>query len=518
MIDAVDLRPEPGPHADHQVHPSIRTPTRESPRTGPVPDARQSDRSDPLGLAGGPVTPTPFPDHGIRRELRRIATLLALTPLIFVLAGETPKLLRSPLTIGYGSLVLLVTIVLIYVAYAHYEDPSLVTLSQRPGNLADFPVLPAQPRVSFLLAVKDEVANIETCVRSIVDSDYRPMQIIVVDDGSTDGTSEVLDRLAERFDFLVVHLRRNVGKKNALVQAAVHADGDVFAFTDSDCRLAPDAVRRCVEAMLRHPELGAVSGHTRAMNATESLLSRVQDVWYEGQFRIAKGAESTFGSVTCVSGPLAVFRREAILNYLPAWAGDRFLGGEFRFATDRQLTGYVLGQRWIGRRIKQRYATSAFVGEIDYPELEWRVGYVQAAKVWTTVPARFRPFLRQQVRWKKSFVRNVFFSGRFMWRRGAASALLYYGHVLWVLIAPVMAVRHLIWAPLNGLWFLMVLYLCGISVKGTAWAIAFKVDNPGSTAWRYRPLMSLLSAVVLSWLLPYSLATIRRDVWIRGSR
>jgi len=51
-----------------------------------------------------------------------------------------------------------------------------------------------------------------------------------------------------------------------------------------------------------------------------------------------------FGSVSCVSGPLAGFRREAIWNYFPAWAADSFLGREFRFATDRQLTGYVLGQ------------------------------------------------------------------------------------------------------------------------------------------------------------------------------
>jgi cellulose synthase/poly-beta-1,6-N-acetylglucosamine synthase-like glycosyltransferase len=473
---------------------------------------------DEPGGERGAVSRNPFLDRGIRREIRRIGTLFALTPLVFILASETPKLLRSPLTVGYGALVLLVTIVLIYVAYAHYEDPSQVTLSQRPRNLAEFPPLPVRPRVSFLLAVKDEVANIEACVRSIVDSDYRPMQLIVVDDASTDGTSKILDQLSVEVGLLVLHLDRNVGKKHALVQAAGYADGEVFAFTDSDCLLAPDAVRRCVQALVRHPELGAVSGHTRAMNADESLLSRVQDVWYEGQFRVAKGAESTFGSVTCVSGPLAVFRREAIRNYLPAWAGDRFLGGEFRFATDRQLTGYVLGQRWIGRRLKARYPRSAFVTEVDYPELEWRVGYVHAARVWTVVPARIRPFLRQQVRWKKSFVRNLFFTGGFIWRRGTAAALLYYGHVLWVLIAPLMAIRHLVWAPLHGLWPLMVLYLCGIAVKGTAWAIAFKVDNPSSTAWRYRPLMSLLSALVLSWLLPYAVATIRRGVWARGSR
>jgi hypothetical protein len=46
--------------------------------------------------------------------------------------------------------------------------------------------------------------------------------------------------------------------------------------------------------------------------------------------------------------------------------------------------------------------------------------------------------------------------------------------------------------------------------------VAYRLDHPGSTRWRYRPLMSLISSVALSWLLVYSLATIRRGVWSRS--
>jgi cellulose synthase/poly-beta-1,6-N-acetylglucosamine synthase-like glycosyltransferase len=369
-----------------------------------------------------------------------------------------------------------------------------------------------------VVAVKDEVDDIELCVRSIAASSYRRIEVIVVDDGSTDGTSEVLDRLATELSIQVVHLERNVGKKNALVRGAELATGDIIAFSDSDCYLAADALERCVVALVAHPELGAVSGHARASNADESLLTRAQDVWYEGQFRVAKAAEAVFGTVTCVSGPLAVFRREAILNYLPAWAGDRFLGGEFRFATDRQLTGYVLCQKWAGRKLKRRYAKSPFVQHENYPERDWRVGYVESAKVWTTVPARVSPFMKQQIRWKKSFIRNLFFTGAHMWRRGLMPSALYYGHALWVAVAPIMAIRHLVWAPMKGLWFLTLLYLCGVVLKGVTWGLAFKLDNRTSTRWRYRPLMSLISSLILAWLLPYSLLTIRRGVWSRGAR
>lgn len=65
-----------------------------------------------------------------------------------------------------------------------------------------------------------------------------------------------------------------------------------------------------------------------ALNADSTLLTKVQDTWYEGSFRVVKAAESSVGSVTCVSGPLAVFRRDAIWNYLPAWANDPLLGAE----------------------------------------------------------------------------------------------------------------------------------------------------------------------------------------------
>ena len=177
----------------------------------------------------------------------------------------------------------------------------------------------------------------------------------------------------------------------------------------------------------------------------------------------------------------------------------------------------MLGQRWVGADLKEANRGSHFVDEVDHPERRWRVGYVRSAAVWTNVPERPRAFLKQQIRWKKSFIRNLFFTGRFMWRRGPGPAFLYYGHGLWVLAAPVMAVRHLVWAPTHAAWMLTALYLAGVLVKGCAWGLAYLADHPGTTRWRYRPLMSLISSVVLSWLLVYSMFTIRRGIWSRSA-
>jgi cellulose synthase/poly-beta-1,6-N-acetylglucosamine synthase-like glycosyltransferase len=455
-------------------------------------------------------------EPGVRRGVRRLVVLVCLVPLLALLARQVPRFVEDPILLSYGMSVLLGTIVLFYLAYTRYDDPADPRFAEVP-NTADAPPLSAVPSVTLLVAVMNEIDVIERCVRSMVGSDYPDLEVVVVDDASTDGTAERLTELAAELGFTLVALPANRGKKHALVEGARRAHGEVIGFTDSDCVLAPDALRRCVAALVAHPGLGAVSGHARALNADQSLLTKVQDTWYEGSFRVAKAAEATQGTVTCVSGPLAVFRRDAIWNYLPAWAADRFLGGEFRFATDRQLTGYVLGQRWVGQSLKQAHRGSPFVEEQNFPEREWRVGYVRSAQVWTVVPAGARAFMRQQVRWKKSFVRNVCFTGRFMWRRGIGPSALYYGHVLWVLMAPFMAVRHLVWAPMHGLWMLSALYIGGVTVKGLAWGVAYAVDHRGSTRWRYRPLMSLMSSVVLSWVLLYSLLTIRRGIWARQS-
>ena len=304
-------------------------------------------------------------------------------------------------------------------------------------------------------------------------------------------------------------------KKQALVYAARQARGSIFMFTDSDCIVAADAISICVGVFRGDPNIGAVSGHARALNRQASWLTRLQDVWYDGQFAVNRAAESSFSSVTCVSGPLAAFRREAIVNYLPAWADDEFLGQPFLFATDRQLTAYVLGQRHIGARLKARHADDPLVLERDYPPRDWKIQYVKSARVWTNVPTTTRKFLRQQVRWKKSFIRNVAFNGPWMWRRGIGPALLYYGHVLWVAAAvdglSASGVAAAAWRLSPD---------CALSrrrcLQGSRLGGCVPHREPTGPGWLYRPFVTLLSCVVLSWLIVWAALTVRKPVWARG--
>ena len=446
------------------------------------------------------------------RSARRTLTLLGLFPLSIILAVKGAHLVGDPILNAYGIAVLVSTMALMYVAFVHYRDPAEDAMASAGPTRSDGTT--PWPSVSVLVAVHDEIGVIEACVDSLVGIDYPDIEVIVVDDASTDGTAEFLEELAARRQFQLIKLATNVGKKRALTTGVRHSRGEILMFTDSDCIVAPDVAHRLVAAFLDDPELGALSGHARASNAGTNLLTRVQDVWYDGQFGVAKAAESVYGSVTCVSGPLAAFRREAIVSYLPAWANDRFAGREFRFATDRQLTGYVLCEPWAGEQLKEKYAFDPLVDRTQ-PVRRWKVGYVRSARVGTAVPSTVRAFVKQQVRWKKSFIRNLFFTGRHYWRRGAVPAAFFYGHALWVIVAPFMVFRHLVWLPAHGATFVTFLYLTGVFLKGSMWAVAYRVQNPNDSRWIYRPLMSVLSAVCLAWLLPYSALTIRRGVWAR---
>jgi cellulose synthase/poly-beta-1,6-N-acetylglucosamine synthase-like glycosyltransferase len=217
-----------------------------------------------------------------------------------------------------------------------------------------------------------------------------------------------------------------------------------------------------------------------------------------------------------VSGPLAAFRRAAVFNYIPAWMNDTFLGQEFKFATDRTLTGFVLGGESVGEKLKQQYSRSVFVVQENHRPKAWKVVYCKSAKALTIVPDNFKAFMRQQVRWKKSFIRNTFFTGSFYWRKPFIPALYYYLHVVFVVAGPFIAFRHLLYLPLYGNWLGAFLYLGGIVLVGFLFGLAYRLENKQCHRWIYRPFMSLLSTLVLSWLIFYSALTIKKSSWARG--
>ncbi|MFP5212630.1 MAG: glycosyltransferase [Acidobacteriota bacterium] len=131
--------------------------------------------------------------------------------------------------------------------------------------LRDMPLAESFPRVSVLIAARNEERNVEQALRSVLSQDYPDYEVIVVDDRSTDRTGEILDEISRAHPVLrVVHLKELpsgwLGKNHALHDAALHASGEYLLFTDADVVMDPTtlsrAVRRMEEKGLDHLTLG----------------------------------------------------------------------------------------------------------------------------------------------------------------------------------------------------------------------------------------------------------------------
>lgn len=131
----------------------------------------------------------------------------------------------------------------------------LVRLARRTPNLRDAPVARGR-RVSVIIPARNEAAIIQTVLASILASDYEPLEVIVVDDRSTDETAELVARVAS--GDTRVRLVRGAelppgwfGKPWACHQGARAATGDLLLFTDADTRHAPELLGRAVGALQR---------------------------------------------------------------------------------------------------------------------------------------------------------------------------------------------------------------------------------------------------------------------------
>ncbi len=414
----------------------------------------------------------------------------------------------------YGVFITLVLFINFYYAIFKYRDPS-VEARKKINRELKRGIEPRMPLVSCMVAVFNEEKLVEQCILSLINQTYVNKEIIFVNDGSTDRTAEILDKYANTGKIKVIH-QENAGKKRALGAAMRESSGEIFAFSDSDSTWAKDAIENIVPVFVVYDDVGGVSGHFRLKNADVNMLTKAQDTWIEGQFSIRKAFESHFGVVTCISGPLATFRREAIYNYIAAWEQDAFLGQEFRFATDRTLTGYVLGSEYIGKKILEKYKDEDCVKKNNYGQRNWKVVYSKSAKSWTVLPDNFKSLFKQHARWKKSFIRNTFFTGAFYWQKAFIPAVVYYLHVVFVIVGPFIAFRHLIYLPIRGDIISAILYIAGIVFVGFLFGLAYRLENKDCGRWMYRPIMSLLSTLVLSWIIFYSVATIKKMVWHRG--
>ncbi len=348
------------------------------------------------------------------------------------------------------------------------------------------------PSVSIIVPCFNEEEWIEKTIRGCLNQRYPEdkLEVIVVDDGSTDNSVAVLRAVKEKVadevgDRLVLHVfDHNQGKRHALAAGSRMAHGEVVVFVDSDSFLEPDAVLKIVQP-LKNSRIGAVTGRCEVENKWTNFLTKMQAVRYFIGFRIFKAAESIFDVVTCLSGPLAAYRKDVLMRYLDEWVDQKFLGQPATFGDDRSLTNFVL---------HSHYAV-----------------YQHTAVTHTIVPSTYWKFYKQQMRWKRSWLRESLRACKFMWYKEPFMAISFYLGMLLPILAPVVVLRAFVFMPVAyGIYPIM--YLAGVFLMSMMMCTSYLLIKR-SNLWIYGIPFCFFYLFVLLWQIVWALLTFWYSGW-----
>jgi hyaluronan synthase len=374
--------------------------------------------------------------------------------------------------------------------------------------------------VSVIIPVYNQEPLIEKVIDAILESTYDNLEIVAVNDGSKDGTADKLDAIAKRHPQVKVIHQLNGGKRTAVATGFYAARGDFLVLIDSDSIVDKYAIEEFMKVFKANPKVGGIVGNGKVLNADKNLLTKCQDVWYDYAFNIHKTAESTFGTVLCLSGCLAAYRRETIADFVPLWAKDKVQYGD-----DRNLTTYAIATPWARGQLAPvtnkllksmaSYDDAEDRGLTAHTISEWETAYVPTAVVYTEVPDNFKTYYRQQTRWKKGYLRSTFYISAFFWQKHPVMALLFYLEFMSAFIAPLIIFSIFVYGPLvfHAYWF-PVAYLVSQVIIGFAAGLDYKFRDPTSKHWMYKPVMNLMSALVLPWVLFPAIRGFKKNGWL----
>jgi hyaluronan synthase len=347
-----------------------------------------------------------------------------------------------------------------------------------------------EPTITFVIPCKNEEAAIERTISNCFAADYPAdkVEVIVVNDGSTDGTIGVLRRLEHTYPTLVVvDWKENKGKRHGMAEGFKRATGEIAIQLDSDSFIEPSSIRHLVRPFAT-PSIGAVCAHADPLNADDNLLTKMQSAYYFMSFRILKAAESTFLTVFCCSGCSSAYRKSVVLPIIGTWLGERFLGKPITWGDDRALTNWVL--------------------RLGYDTI-----YSDKAQARTIVPTSLKQFLKQQVRWKKGwFVNSLLIAGFILRDRPFVAVTYFLPLILVTLMTPFMAVKAILYGPLVA-HTLPVTYFFGVLLMATIVMLYYRWISRDNKYWPFVLLWAAFNSLVLSTILFYAVLRLNDRGW-----
>jgi hyaluronan synthase len=353
----------------------------------------------------------------------------------------------------------------------------------------------ALPSVTVVVPAYNEGAMVRVSLLSALENRYpsEKLEILAIDDGSTDDTWEHIQAVARAFPGRVTPIKqpKNGGKREALRTGFERAKGEFIVTVDSDSQLEPDALRNIVAPMVADARVAAVAGKVLVLNRYENLFTRFLSARFFVTFDLLRAAQSRFGAVLCTPGALSAYRTSGVRAVLNDWATQTFLGAPCTIGEDRALNTWLL-------------------------RLGHRAVYQSNAIVRTVMPTDFKRITKMMTRWERGNIREDFVMLPVLatsWRREdrfwptfeILLELMQYpaGYVAFAL-----SLNHF-WQQPGDLARVAVSLGVGALIQSL-----YALRSERSTDFVYGVGYAFWAFVGLQWISPYSFLTLRDGRWM----
>ena len=349
---------------------------------------------------------------------------LAVVLLLVILTGVSGLIYSWSIPVdfhSFGMMFFLFFIIGLIIRYGFLLGASFLQFLSKPPPAPD-----VWPKVSVILPAYNEGLVIESALDSLLTLDYPRLEIVVVDDGSSDDTFVKAMRYMRRFGEARVRVirQKNGGKSKALNTGLLHAHGEFVLCMDGDSSLSQQGLRKAV-SYFADPGVGAVAGNIKVRNRRR-LLGALQALEYIEGLNLVRRAQAHFNAVGIIPGPFGVFRRSALIE----------LGGyeHDTFAEDCDITIKLLGRGW-------------------------KTCYESSAIAYTEAPSSLLDLIKQRYRWTRGILQVL------LKQRGLLGQLKDKPRasiILWCL-----AFEGLVWPVINvlGLTFFAVFICQGVLME-----------------------------------------------------
>ena len=242
-------------------------------------------------------------------------------------------------------------------------------LDRRPTRVA----LEKYPPLTILIAAYNEASIIAKTLRSIALQDYpAPLEVLVIDDGSSDATAAIVADEMTRYPWLkLLRVLKNGGKAKALNLGLAHANNQLIVTLDADSYLYADSLKSIVERYFGDPpNTKVVAGTVLVQNSRESWITRAQEWDYFHGIAAIKRVQSLYQGTLVAQGAFSLYDKPTLIEVggWPDCVGE-----------DIVLTWAILNRGY-------------------------RVGHCEDACVFTNVPATLKQFSRQRQRWSRGMI------------------------------------------------------------------------------------------------------------------